>query len=916
MQDRAYKFSREQRSILESLQIPLAAYQFVGGKVITLLVSDGMCEFEGLSRHELTDGFNTSMFQFVHPDDVGALAKLGLRYATKEGPYDIVYRSLIPGTKEYRYIHAVSRFQSMEDGSRVAFTHYADLSGSMKQSELNAMEIGTPLARFLDEGADPMAVVTRDTWKLLYFNKAIVRLLKPAVTYDSGMTFQEYFCVDDPKTMQQLTANVDCGLHILPEIRSGRRIGVNIISTEWEDGPAYVIYCYEMTVNDPGVVREQSLRLRQISFNKMIFSGVSNKQRYEDPSYHGFWIWNLSDDALIQDEFHPEIHERIGNVFTLSQLCRFIMPMMADERDRAFAEHFSSAMLTEQFESGSWPHSRQITYHLRHGRVTIYYEFTIIRSPDDGRLYLKIQEQNVTKRVVAEAMIARTVTEEYDCVVYVDARADQCRVFLRSDSREQQDFSVSLTDYHHFLSEQFGFGSLTREQLLERIKAECETESSHHHVFELPGGNIKSVSCTYIDRESQVYFLTCRDVTLLLRRERLREAELRSANEAASQAERDKDAFIARTSHDLRTPLSAVISLSEFGLRDAADQAIHHYFHEINANGTYMLGMLNDLLDIEKFSSGGLELNPQPADLRELFDQICSMVRARAESKQISLQISPSIEKSADSFCVIDSQRVRQILVNILTNAVKYTPEGGTVTWDGHADAMADGRPCFVHVISDTGVGISAQFMKHMFEPYAREENALSARESGTGLGLAIVKSLMDSMHGTIEVSSEIGRGTSFTLRIPYRRASAEEIRAYQAEHQAAAGRDYHLEGLKALVCDDREINREILSRILQEAGLSSDSAADGAEGCRLEAASHYDVILMDVMMPVMDGLQAARRIRDRNPDVPIIALSANAYPADIQRSLDAGMNAHLTKPIDAKALYQAIARLVHSSPE
>lgn len=912
MQDHAYQFSKEQRSILESLQIPLAAYQFTGGRVVTLLVSDGMCEFEGLSRQELTDGFNTSMFQFVHPDDVGPLAKLGLRYATKEGPYDIVYRSLIPGTKTYRYIHAVSRFQSMEDGSRVAFTHYADISESMKQSELNAMEIGTPLAKFLDEGADPMAVVTRDSWKLLYFNKAIVRLLKPSVTYDSGMTFQQYFCVDDPETMRQLNASVDCGLHILPEARSGRRIGVNIISTEWENTPAYVIYCYEMTVSEPGAVGEQSLRLQQISFNKMIFSGISTGKRYDDPDYRGFWIWNLSDDMLVQDEFHPEVHEQLEGELTLARIMAYLMPRMTDARDREFAERFSSEVLIEQFAAGTWPRSRQITYHLAHGLVTLSYEFTIMRSPDDGRLYLKIQEQNVTKRVVAEAMIAKTVTVEYESVVYVDALADQCRVFLHSDSREQQDFSVPLSDYYRFLSEQLGFGILTKEQLLERIRQECEMEQGHHYTFELPDGSIKSVNCTYIDQDSQVYFVTCRDVTLLLKKERMREAELRSANQAAKQAQGEKDAFIARTSHDLRTPLSAVISLSEFGLRDALSKTVQHYFHEINSNGTYMLGMLNDLLDIEKFSRGKLELNPQLSDIRELFDQICSMIRTRAADKHIDLQITLGVEQNADTFCVIDSQRVRQILVNILTNAVKYTPEGGTVSWDGYRDTLEDGRPCFVHIIKDSGVGISEQFMQHLFEPYAREENALSAHESGTGLGLAIVKSLIDAMQGRIEVQSRLGEGTIFTVWIPYGIPELGAVEAYQAAHSACS-RDYHLEGRKALVCEDQEINREIISRILEDAGMSADLAVNGQEGCRMEAASRYDVILMDVMMPVMNGLEAAGKIRSRNPVIPIIALSANAYPSDIQRSLDAGMNAHLTKPIDSQKLYQTIAQLIHS---
>ena len=267
MSDNRYEFPAEVRTFLEAMPLAIAAYQFVGGKVVTLLVSDGMCEFEGMNRKNLTESFDSSMFDLVHPDDVKRLAEIGYRYATEGGPYDVIYRSRLPESAHYRTVHCVSKYMTMNDGSRVAFSFYTDISEPVKQGEVDYAEQTEPLARYIEEDADPMVVIERDTNKILYYNKAIVSMLKPPVTYDSGMTFTDYFY---PGTRDPLMINineVDMGLQQVKEIRTGRELGINVMSAMWGEKPAYIAHFYEMQDIIGKNAGEASKRARRLAFH-------------------------------------------------------------------------------------------------------------------------------------------------------------------------------------------------------------------------------------------------------------------------------------------------------------------------------------------------------------------------------------------------------------------------------------------------------------------------------------------------------------------------------------------------------------------------------------------------------------------------------------------------------------------------
>jgi len=518
MNDQPYQFPPQQRQILESLRFPLAAYQFVGGRVVTLLVSDGMCDFHQTTREALTIGFDSSMFETVHPDDVEAMAKIGYRFATKEGPYDVVYRSRIPHTQDYRTIHSISKFQSMADGTRVAFTIYMDISQSLEQAQLNALELGAPITRFLDEGVEPLIVVDRKTKSLLYFNKAALRLLKPPVTYDSGMTFNAFFYPDIPQGMAGLFDEVDVGLRTIRDPRSGGRLGANVISTVWNKDPAYVVYLYEMPDEPSKINPETDLRYRRMAFNGVIYSGYSNQTAYDHPEFSGFWVWNLSENKLILDESHPAIHRDLGDTISFDAFRNYLLDRV-DPEDRPFIRQNDCQHLILKYENGTFPRNCTLTLNTGRGRVTLRCELTPLRSPDDGQVYLKIQEENITGASVMETIIQQIVERDYDYLVYIDPQADTCRVFMaRTTNASQRSFTTDFSSYHSTLADMMGLPHSSSGDLLDWLGRFCE-DRTVPHTFQREDGRIKSITCEEIGSVNPVYYICCQDVTTVLGRD-------------------------------------------------------------------------------------------------------------------------------------------------------------------------------------------------------------------------------------------------------------------------------------------------------------------------------------------------------------------------------------------------------------
>ncbi len=403
---------------------------------------------------------------------------------------------------------------------------------------------------------------------------------------------------------------------------------------------------------------------------------------------------------------------------------------------------------------------------------------------------------------------------------------------------------------------------------------------------------------------------------LSLRREKRLEAERREllerATEAATAANHAKSAFLFNMSHDIRTPMNAIIGYAELAQRHLADtEKLGRYLENIQLCGKKLLVLLNDVLDLARIENNKTTIEMAPVKLADVVESSLSMFRTTADAKPLELLSSSNLPHP---YVYTDEVHFSEILMNILSNAMKYTPAGGRVTCTVTELPADDPAFCRVQaVIADTGVGMSEEFLSHIFEAFSRERTSTASGIEGTGLGMGIVKRLVDLMDGDIKVESELGKGSVFTVTLPCRIASADAAQARRADE---GGSFADLAGRRVLLAEDNDLNAEIAIELLAESGIAADRARDGV-ACVAELekapANRYDAVLMDIQMPVMDGYAAAQKIRRlKDPAksrIPIIAMTANAFSEDRARAIAAGMNDHVAKPIDMNLLLPALRR-------
>ena len=387
---------------------------------------------------------------------------------------------------------------------------------------------------------------------------------------------------------------------------------------------------------------------------------------------------------------------------------------------------------------------------------------------------------------------------------------------------------------------------------------------------------------------------------------------LQLAVQRETKANLAKREFLFNMSHDIRTPMNAIIGFTALAQTHIDDRGqVEDYLKKISVSSQHLLSLINDVLDMSRIESGKVTLEAKPVHLPELVHELRDIVQAVVSEKDLSLTLDTVGVENED--VIADPLRLEQILINVLANAVKFTPDGGQIgLWIVQKDTAPAGYADFEFHIKDNGIGMSEEFQKHIFEQFARERTSTVSKIQGTGLGMAITKSLVDMMGGRITVKSEQGKGSEFTisLRFPVGEAKAGQM--------IPVSKASDFTGKKLLVVEDNELNLEIASTLLKEAGFEVDTAENGKVAVeKVEAASadRYDLILMDIQMPEMDGYEATRRIRalpdTKKAALPIVAMTANAFEDDRKNALRAGMNGHIAKPLDIPKLFQVLSELL-----
>lgn len=556
--------------------------------------------------------------------------------------------------------------------------------------------------------------------------------------------------------------------------------------------------------------------------------------------------------------------------------------------------------------------------------VRIKVDCSLRKRPDTEELIAFYYESDITQEFCVRSIMDSIMRHEYDLlgVLFVSANA----VFGKGKEVERATSLPPLISNNYnescatFIRE-FGCGDKLDETVaasqIECVLENLEREDTYILEVDLrePSGEVrrKELRYSYIDKEAQLIAVSRRDIHDIVMEGKEKQERLEHALNLAEQANNAKSEFLSRMSHEMRTPMNAINGLVALARQEIDNKdVVLDYLDKINVSGRHLLNLINDVLDMAKIESGRMELHTERCCYGAVLEDVESIISPLCEQKGIDF-VCEGIKCS--DFIMIDRLRFQQVLINLLSNAVKFTPEGGVVYFKHHSYHEANQVKMEIE-IADSGVGMSEEFQKRMFQPFTQEVRGETASVQGTGLGLAITKAIVDKMGGSIEVNSHLGHGTRFMLHMncPLIRDEVEQGND-DAENR---GGGEALVGKKVLLVEDHPMNQLIARRILQNNGIqvvTVDNGEAAVNFLRETKREDVDAVLMDIRMPIMDGITATKLIRQMPQaylkELPIIAMTANAFDEDVEKTKEAGMNYHLAKPIDPNLLLHTLRECI-----
>ena len=542
----------------------------------------------------------------------------------------------------------------------------------------------------------------------------------------------------------------------------------------------------------------------------------------------------------------------------------------------------------------------------------------LIETYDKERML--IRQEHLQRLEVIEGL-----SVNYDSILYADLDADRVLAYRLSMRLERQfDRKLQARDLGWFLDDYVNVwvhpddrervAELTSpDSIRKKLKNNATYYINYRCVYkgETQYIQLRIVNVGSKERVSQIV-MGYRNVDVEVLQEMKQKQLLQEALENAKLADVAKNTFLSNMSHDMRTPLNAIFGFTALARKNLHDnKAVGKYLNKIETAGKQILDLIEKVLSYSYTESQDFRLNNSDCDIVEVVKGVNAYIIPQAAAKRITVTADTDAIKHKTA--VVDAEKLGQILMHIASNAVKYTDDGGNVRITAREKAKPNSDfSTYTFEIADTGIGISEEFRRHIFDPFEREKNTTFSGEFGTGLGLTIAKHTAEMMGGDIEVKSEVGKGSVFTVTMLLKRRDVSPARSAKSADDAMPD----LRGKKVLLVEDSEINIEIETEMLQDIGLIVDCAENGqiaVDTVKASSPGEYSFILMDIQMPVMDGRTAASEIRKLDDpvlsDIPIIALSANAFESDKRMSMEVGMNAHLTKPIDVPLLVKTVKR-------
>ena len=591
------------------------------------------------------------------------------------------------------------------------------------------------------------------------------------------------------------------------------------------------------------------------------------------------------------------------------------------------AERLSVQRLLVEYSKGNRKFSLEYWVRWNDYSKYLHTDLVLVENPENGHIEVFFYVYDNTDIAIEQMIVGRMTTAVYEYVAIIEVLTERVTEIGYNEEPDEEencfyhdkmDIKISRyvpEKYQKDVKDAISF---------EKVKEELEKDGTYVYSYTVNSEATNSgengrhmMQFSYLNDEKTMIFMNILDVTAQYNREKENLDKLEEALDKANRANKAKTEFISRISHDIRTPIGIVKNLSIFAREDIHDEEmLNKDLAQIEASGKFLLSLINDVLDISKVDSGKIALKYESYSYGEFIDNIRNMLEPMCIEKDIKYEIIK--DDDFEGYVLADKARLNQVALNIVSNAVKYTPEGGKVIFRSHGEKLPGNKFAYKYSVIDNGIGMSKEFQKHIFEDFMQELDNPNRPigVSGTGLGMPIVKKMVELMNGTIEVESELGKGTTVTCSYIFDTTDEKPVTASEVMKMGT------LIG-NLLIAEDNSINYQIANRITGKFGLTNKWAQNGKEAVEIfenSTEGEFDVILMDVQMPVMDGLEATRRIRNSSrawgKTIPIIAMTADAFEDAVQEGLAAGMDEYLTKPLNSVKLREALERALSMEKE